>query len=312
MEHSSNSLILKNILENETCELKQMIDNLMSEKLKEFQQQVKTNIDKVVTERIQTFYNTSYDELDEIVFNEEPNTYAIQSCIETCEGNLRHPMDETNRKYYNEMINRAKKLSSQKMFTIFVPYHQCSISVYIFKNCVLDGSGTGSPVRFMCYNHILPINILLGIKVLLNNTSAGQLNQQNQNRIITLINYYNENPQHFQPNCIEFEQICQREYSQIEKTKEEFEELTEEAHRILDENTSKKDYYDILDQRIEQITKDEERLKEEKQKLFIVKERLLEMKTELERERQELEEEKRKYLSQKKSIDIDKCFEDLL
>ena len=87
----------------------------------------------------------------------------------------------------------------------------------------------------------------------------------------------------------------------------------EEASRIIDENISKKEYYESLEQRIAQIAIEEERIREEKQKLMLIKDRLKDMKEEISREREEFENEKRRFMEQKnKTIDIDKCFEDLL
>jgi hypothetical protein len=332
MEHSSNSLILKNILDNETCELKQMIDNFMYEKLKEFQEQIKTNVDKVVTERINTFYNPPCDELDEVVFDDDcinvknipiyhgsNQRRSIMDILKE-ENNPSSPrFTGINKEYVKKVYQEILKLEGQKCFKIIEDWSATSNGIttrylYIFKSSYITESyypsNNYNPYDYrFSGNHSLPIQTLYAIKCFSpTNTLATK-----RCTFDVLQKAHTEHPHYFQPNCIEFEQICQREYAQIEKTKEEFEELTEEAHRILDENTSKKDYYDILDQRLEQIAVDEARIKEEKQKLLIVKERLLEMKTELERERQEFEEEKRKYLIQKnKSIDIDKCFEDLL
>jgi hypothetical protein len=310
MERNSNSLILKNILDNESCELKQMIDAFMSDKLAEFQQQVKTNVDKVVIDRLSKFYNPSSLELDNIIFDEEPATYAIQSCIEQCERNVRSCTDMATNKYYSTMLEDAKTLSGQKMFTICLPQssgYSGGYLGYVFKNYILEPWCGGSPVTYGCFKHPFPSSVLLTLKVYSKPNTNGVL------RTTQLINYYEEHPQYFQPNCIEFERICKQEHEEIARQKEEFGELIEESHRILDENVDKKEYYASLDARLDQIRIDEERIKEEKQKLLIVKERLLEMKSELERERQSIEEEKRKLREQKeKSIDINQCFADLL
>lgn len=50
----TSSIVLKNILDHESCELKKMIDAFMSEKLAEFQQGMKENIDKIINEIIIT------------------------------------------------------------------------------------------------------------------------------------------------------------------------------------------------------------------------------------------------------------------
>jgi hypothetical protein len=260
MERTSNSIILKNILNEESCELKQMIDDFMCEKLAEFQEKI--------TERCNTTYNKSEEGLDEVVFDDLPE--GITGIIDACaEQSLQE-------------VERAEilKLKGKKYFIIGHPYYILSglpnISYhhmyYIFKDSYIifkspstrTKLGKTAPNIYEFHRHQLPTQLLHIIKM-------------KSYRFEDIVFYIERHPQYFQPNL----------YAENKKQEE-------------------------VESHLEQIAKDEEQIKEEKQKLFIVKERLLEMKTTLERERKEFEEEKRKYLSQKKSIDIDKCFEELL
>lgn len=50
----TSSIVLKNILDRESCELKQMIDAFMGEKMAEFQQGMKETVDKIINEIIIT------------------------------------------------------------------------------------------------------------------------------------------------------------------------------------------------------------------------------------------------------------------
>ena len=113
-------------------------------------------------------------------------------------------------------------------------------------------------------------------------------------------------PEYFKKNCSDFEQICRKEYVEIEKTKKQLKAL-------MDENMSKKDYYASLDKKLidfeqekKQLDEDKQKLKEEKEKMIFVKEKLVEMKRDVEIEKLKIEEQKNK------TIDIDKCFEDML
>lgn len=326
MEYTSNSGILRHIINDESCELKQMIDSFMYEKLAEFQQQVKTNVDKVVTERISAFYNQPWNELDEMVFDDNCANSIIEKVIEYFKpSNVQWAgCEKVALPRYNKILElRGQKCFAQINVGHGIPsgYDMATyFSRYIFKHSYITVThpSRGNP-QYEFKTHTIPTQVLLPIKIscggVFDKSDNGMPATTNKIRLgfENLQRQYKETPHVFKPNCIEFEQICQREYAEIKKQKEEFEELTEEAHKILDENVEKKEYYASIDARLEQLVIDEEKIKEEKQKLFIVKERLLEMKEELERERQEFEVEKQKLREQRnKSIDIDKCFEDLL
>jgi hypothetical protein len=310
----TSSIVLKNILDHESCELKQMIDAFMGEKMAEFQQTMKQNVDKIITERISEFYSPLEPNLEEVLFDKTSDKlnikYAIDNYIIREERYFRGSSHNTEMlQKHLEKMEEVKELLNQKCFDITLS----NSSGYIFKKYYFYfHHGTSSPVTYYCLSHNIPNHVLFTIKY---------ISSHNHQPLLThLQQCYNDHPQYFQPNCVEFETICQREHAEIKKQKEELEELThqsneimEEAHRIIDENVEKKEYYESLDRRLQQIVLDEEKIREEKQKMLFVKERLLEMKAEIEKERQELEKEKQKFISQKnKSIDIDKCFEDLL
>lgn len=318
LEHTSNSVVLRNILADESCELKRMIDAFMGEKLAEFQTAVKQNVDKVVAEKISDFYTPPNPELDDIVFDEATPTSLIGSVISNYEQCV-HTTCGTNKEYYSFRLELTKKLDGQKCFRASISDGMTlhTTIAYIFKNAYLYGPPVNGVMRYDLYTHTLPTNILLVIKYFGKVfTDAHSCS----NNLDTLQKYHTDHPEYFQPNCREFERVCQQEYAEIERRKQEFEESTkqsneiiEEAHRIIDENVSKKEYYESLEQRIGQLEIEEERIREEKQKMVLIKERLLEMKAEIAREREEFKKEKKLFMAQKnKTIDIDKCFEDLL
>jgi hypothetical protein len=123
---------------------------------------------------------------------------------------------------------------------------------------------------------------------------------------ITGLGLLDKHPEYFKKNCSEFEGICRREYAEIEKTRKQLKSL-------MDENMSKKDYYASLDkknkdfeQEKKQLEEERQKIKEEKEKMVFIKEKLVEMKKEVELEKQKILEQK------SKTIDIDKCFEDII
>jgi hypothetical protein len=66
----SNSIILKDILNNESCELKQTIDNYMKESFDKLQILMKSKVDKVVSDKLDLFYNKELDEHEKILFDQ--------------------------------------------------------------------------------------------------------------------------------------------------------------------------------------------------------------------------------------------------
>ena len=293
-----------------------------------FQNGLKESIGKVVTDKINTFYKPQSAKMEDIIFDTIVNTQGELTKTKLEQELERYnPAKTTNIeqiKWYTERYKLILKVKNQKYFCISTYcYNGCGNGdtykmLYIFKNVILVGYKYRQDFNINDYiPHSIPLHLLLVLKLV--NTKY-ITNNPPDITIDSLIKVSTEHPEYFQPNSVEFETICQREHAEIKKQKEELEELThqsneimEEAHRIIDENVEKKEYYESLDRRLQQIVLDEEKIREEKQKMLFVKERLLEMKAEIEKERQELEKEKQKFISQKnKSIDIDKCFEDLL
>jgi hypothetical protein len=123
-----------------------------------------------------------------------------------------------------------------------------------------------------------------------------------------LLKIYGDHPEYFKQNCSEFENICKREYEEIQRQKNHLQTL-------VDENTAKIDYYRGLDEQIRQIEADKLAIEEEKQRLTeqknllsIAKQKISAMKTDVERERLQLEEEKVRIKSE--NFDMDKFLEE--
>ena len=118
--------------------------------------------------------------------------------------------------------------------------------------------------------------------------------------------FVEEHPEYFKKNCSDFEEICRKEYSEIEKTKSQLKAL-------MDEQITKKDYYTSLEKKFKdieiekkQLEEEKIKLKEEKEKMVFIKEKLMQMKEEVELEKQKIEQQKNK------TVDLDKYFEEII
>jgi hypothetical protein len=297
----SSSIILSNILQDESCELKGAINTFMEEKLHELELLIKSKVDTIVTDKLDKFYNKSFSDLDNILFD-------------TINGN--HIIEGFNNSQFNQthIINVGKKnskssrieinIENTQFFTILVQetIHcgQQNLHVHYFKNIIItQKSGWSFPKPlYQVFKHSLSNDLLFAIKYF----NASNYNTDFTNSIKIL----NEHPEYFKKNCSDFEDICNKEYTEINKIKLEIQEL-------INEKLREKEYYASLESRIKQIELDEvkiieekEKLDKEKYKLICIKEKLVEMKKEVEDEKKKLQEQKNK------TLDIDECFEGIL
>ena len=289
---TSSSIILSNILATESCELRTAIDGYMDTKLKEFQEIMKTKVESVITDKIDKFYNKSFEDNEKVLFN-------ITKGISVSQYNS----------YVNSQINIGANKSGYPLYPL--PENKCfqiayseytgngyrNITIEVFKTFIMKGEKEpyNTEHRWQAYKHNLSYDCLFAIKHF-------QVNDKLHNSVLLL----EEHPEYFKKNCSDFEEICRKEYVEIEKTKNQLKAL-------MDENMSKNDYYALLDKKFKdfelekkQLDEDKQKLKEEKEKMIFVKEKLVEMKHEVETEKLKIEEQKNK------TIDIDKCFENML
>jgi hypothetical protein len=287
---TSSSIILSNILASESCELKTTIDSYMDTKLKEFQEIMKSKVDSIITDKIDKFYNKSFEEHEKVLFDINGNSIS----------------------QYNSYANSQIVMGSYKSnFPLYpVPTeNKCfqiggyssstgrSISIEFFKTYVMRGEKEpySDGYNWVGYKHNLSSDCLFAIKYFnqyVNFTES--------------IKVLEEHPEYFKKNCSDFEKICHKEYSEIEKTKSQLKAL-------MDEQITKKDYYVSLEKKIKeielekkQLEEDKIKLKEEKEKIVFIKEKLIQMKEEVELEKQKIEQQKNK------TVDLDKCFEEII
>ena len=312
---TSSSIILSNVLATESCELRTAIDSYMDTKLKEFQEIMKTKVESVITGRLDKFYNKSFEDHDKVLFDANgihlinPYNSSVKESIQQqklTDAQIKktypsYPLPTENvncfrvafEKPYANQGNYVKEISFFKTFIIERNSHPPSCGHY---------RQWSSSV----YKHNMSYDCLFAIKHFqVANESANESCTPTRS-FTESIKLLEEHPEYFKKNCSDFEALCRREYAEIEKTKKQLKSL-------MDENISKKDYYASLDkknkdfeQEKKQLEEERQKIKEEKEKMVFIKEKLVEMKKEVELEKQKISEQK------SKTIDIDKCFEDII
>ena len=306
---TSSSIILSNILASESCELKTTIDSYMDTKLKEFQEIMKTKIESVITHNIDKFYNKSFAEHDKVLFDKD----GTQS-IDRYNGYVNWTKDNwfQGKDVENEIKNRFPlypiSKENMKCFTVSFGQQQSSNfqkrELSFFKTFIIQQKLSYNSWTCEIYKHNLSYDCLFAIKHF--QVANETLSDSYSGHLDASIKVLEEHPEYFKKNCSDFEEICHKEYSEIEKTKSQLKVL-------MDEQITKKDYYASLEKKIKeielekkQLEEDKIKLKEEKEKMVFIKEKLFEMKKEVELEKQKIEQQKNK------TVDLDKCFEEII
>jgi hypothetical protein len=265
---SSSSIILSNILESESCELRKAIDAYMDTKLKELQNIMKSKLDIIISNKIDKFYNKSFEEHENILFDKngenlinEHNSYIERNFLNTGRSHTYFQIIEF------KSLNFLSK-ENTKCFTITFENsydgrgnHIRELSFYktflIDRNSYPPSSGSFRHWNITSFKHNLTSDCLFAIKyfqVADNHVQEACCRNVNLNTSIKLLE---EHPEYFKKNCSDFEDICRKEYAEIEKTKLQLKSL-------IDEQISKKDYYESLEKKI----KDMEKKQLEEEKLF--------------------------------------------
>ena len=218
--------------------------------------------------------------------------------MQRCKSGLE--LENLKRKYLLSTTNT-------KCFVIGYSKHNgsglTSYTINIFKTFILLGEKHHYSTihNWNIMNHNLSSDCLFAIKYF-----QASLCHESTNDFLKSIKLLEEHPEYFKKNCSDFEQICRKEYSEIEKTKSQLKAL-------MDEQITKKDYYASLEKKFKdieiekkQLEEEKIKLKEEKEKMVFIKEKLMQMKEEVELEKQKIEQQKNK------TVDLDKCFEEII
>lgn len=341
----SNSIILKDILNNESCELKQTIDNYMQESFDKLQMLMKSKVDKIVSDKLDLFYNKEFDDEREKILFDYDGSYLLSQAY--------HIFDDDTKEYLEN--------SDKKMFYIGITTSNCIVN-YCYKKIIVhvDYCFSSKNTTYSVYKHNFTISELFILKYFSLFVGNSPIFQQG-------IDLITEHPEYFQNiNSSDFEEICKKEYNDIEKKKvklenliqdytnkkeyyeslekqvvearlevenikneynekynKEYTELEEEKLRLknlIEEYTNNKNYYELIEEKNNHFEKEQEELQKEKEKIIIekekitfIKQKLLIMKEETILMKSELQREKEKLLEYKKNTnDIDEYFDEMI
>jgi len=305
----SNSVILKNILEDESSELKQDIISFMESKVNEFSSIMKSNIEKAITEKLDDFYKKKFDDVDSVLFDTDGTDIVKKaiSWLKTIMSSVHQ--SPIGRKHIQKQINDLKQFARTDGYKCFI-LHRCHYAgngndnntIYIFKHIMISNAkpaqSHNDPDRPSYCKHNLPNDILFTIK---------HFQMPRSNGFEPALKIYDEHPEYFNTNCCDFETVCKRERQLMDKQKETLEDL-------IKQNTNNIEYYKTLETQIREVESEKEKvqqeykkIKEEKEKMRIVRQKLAAMKLDLEKEKREFEEQKHKMKVE--CLDIDKYFE---
>jgi hypothetical protein len=332
--------MLNDILNSEFSELNTTISSFMESKLNEFKSIMKENVETIVGDKITNLYGSYDDQYDDILFDSDINDTDITQVVcdvndkfmEKCRQYFERQMErelgvcnpqnfkkitETFNSYINAIDSCGSKCFILRDFKLPNSSWTNTVHLCVFKNCMIEKiipATTGLPglyvpiVHYTVHKHSMSNDILFTIKhfqLKLDSNGNGTFN------LSTALKIYEDHPEYFKPKFGEFENICKREYAEIEKTKEELQIILD-----ANGNREKLEYYksleieiaDIENQRLE-IQREKKKIKEEKEKLDYVKQNLIKMKADIDNERKQFESEKT--ILNMSHLDIDKYLSDI-
>lgn len=246
-EKNSSGTILSNILSNEANELKQSIDNYMETKLNEFQNIMKMKVGSFITDKLNNFYNKPFEGHDKVLFDTDGKN-IIQKCNVCARLDINQcpTMKITNYQWYPLLENNNCFIISHTRNN----YNgNTTDTIYIFNTYIIyiEGHSDGIMRRPEVFYHNLSMDCLFSIK-----------HFQSYN-IKSGIGLYRSNPEYFNKNCSHFEEICKKEYNEIEKQKNQLQVL-------IDANLSKQEYYTSLENKIKELERELIKLKDQDEK----------------------------------------------
>jgi hypothetical protein len=240
----SSSIFLSNVLANESCELRQAIDGYIDTKLKEFQVIMKSKLEVIIADKIDKIYNKSFEDHDKILFDK----------------NGRHLIDDHNSHIESNFLKSARSYTHFEILNFKKLNFLSKENTNCFTIAIENSYGEGKRIRelsfyktflierisyppsqgcFRAWNicsfkHNLTTDCLFAIKYFqVENQPVQDGCCTNYINLYTSIKLLEDHPEYFKKNCSDFEDICRKEYAEIEKTKSELKAL-------IDEQLSKK------------------------------------------------------------------------
>jgi len=273
-EKYSSGTILSNILSNDASELKQSIDNYMETKLIEFQNIMKMKVDSFITGKLNNFYNKPFEGYDKILFDTDGKK-IIQQCNFRARLDINecptmkittyqwYPLSENNNCF---IINHTKRDPNGNLGNILTD------KIYIFNTyyIYIEGYSDGIIRQPEVINHNLSLDCLFSIKHFqANNIKSG-------------FGLYKLKPEYFNKNCSHFEEICKKEYNEIEKQKNQL-------NILINDNLSKKEYYDSLENKIKELEFQKQQIEEKLEKIEEELEKIKDGEKKVELDKQKIE-----------------------
>jgi hypothetical protein len=155
--------------------------------------------------------------------------------------------------------------------------------------------------EYRYYEHKIPIHMLKVIK----DANDGGNHGGGEKFIVQMINDSLNNPLLFHSNAQDFEAICEQEYAEINKIKQDL--LTKSTN--LDELTATErknaDHYNYLDKCVQEIADSTGKLNEQKKMLRFANEKMKKIKREFELEKERFEKEKAQFYNQQETLNLD-------
>ena len=255
---SSNSVILTEILNSENSEWREAITSFLESKTKEFQSIMKATVEKTMTDKIGSFYNRSFDNHETILFDVDPGDIG-KKCIAYLQTKWIGHNPDKNALNVHKLKVKTIEENTGKCY-VLDPVRESHNNqqrrrFYVFKNFIIIqtiNSWQGATDNYEFCNHLFPTDMLFALKHF-------QI-RDDYSCIHGMLKIYNEHPEYFKQNCSEFESVCKREYEEIQKQKEQLQEL-------INENTAKIDYYRGLEEQFRQMEAEKLAIEEEKAKL---------------------------------------------
>ena len=195
------------------------------------------------------------------VFIQQCNSYAR---IDLCNGAQKsqypwYPLTENNKCF--QLVCNETIWSNTIIYAVYI------FNTYIIK---VEDRSNGTFERPKIIYHELSLDCLFCVKYF------------QADKIFSGIDLYRKNPEYFNKNCSHFEEICKKEYNEIEKQKNQL-------NILINDNLSKQEYYDSLENKIKELEFQKQQLEEKLEKIEEELEKIKDGEKKVELDKQKIE-----------------------
>jgi len=285
----SQSIILTETINAEGSELKTAINSFMENKINEFKNLMKQNVDQIITTNLDNFYSKFSEDHEAVLFDKDGSSWLTEANTALGQRKLSCIKE----------LNIIKKYQTDKNKCFVMNYSAYQMNqgnntsvLAFFKNMVISRScnaGMHQTPQVEVFLHSLSIDVLFTIK----HFQLGFCN------IGPNIKFIEAHPEYYKGNCLQFEQLCKKEYAAIKKQKQDLQDL-------ININIDKIEHYNTLEQQIKEIENEKEKMREDKIRMEKEKENLLIAKQKIKAMKQEVESEKQKLSDLKLEVESEK------